>query len=138
MEIKDEILVSIDNIEILKLEHQHVNSLIQQHEAHFVKTIQWFFGIIMATIGALLSTITAFSLTLIDADKKYSIEGINLAEPLIVDSMKYACYFTLILFVAIILLTLKHGKYLNDYKNKIISVQNDKIKKHKGYARHDC
>lgn len=77
MEIREDILKSINNTEVLKLEHQHVNTLIQQNEADFTKTIQWFMGISMASIGAILSSISGFSMNLIEEGKKYSVDGIK-------------------------------------------------------------
>ncbi|MCK9372104.1 MAG: hypothetical protein M0P91_02815 [Sulfuricurvum sp.] len=123
MEIREEILKSINNTEVLKLEHQHVNTLIQQNEADFTKTIQWFMGISMASIGAILSSISGFSMNLIEEGKKYSVDGIKTAVPFILDSLLYAGFISIALFAFILFFTIRQRKQLIAYKEKIIQKQ---------------
>lgn len=129
MVISEEILESINNTEVLKLEHQHVNTLIQQNEADFTKTMQWFMGISMASIGAILSSLSGFSMTLIEEGKKYSLDGIKTAIPFILDSLLYAGYISIALFAFILFFTIRQHKHLIAYKEKIIRLQNENKKK---------
>jgi magnesium-transporting ATPase (P-type) len=127
MEISEEILKSINNNEILKLEHQHVNTLIQQNEAYFAKTMRWFIGVGMALISASLSVIVGFSMNFIKEEEKYSIERIITASAYFNISMRYATFLTFILFIFIVYFTLMQRKDLKTYKEKIILLQNHKL-----------
>lgn len=129
MNTKDAILESINDVEVLKLEHQHVNTLIQQNNANFTKTMQWFMGICMASIGAILSSISEFSMSLIEEGKKYSLDNIKTALPFIHDSLLYAGYISITLFAFILFFTIRQHKDLIAYKEKIIRLQNENIKK---------
>lgn len=129
MEIREEILTAIKNDEILKLEYHHVNTLIQQNEADFAKTIRWFMGVGMALIGSTLYFIAGFSINFIKEEEKYSIERIKTASTFLYNSIIYASIFTSILFIFIVYFTLRQRKDLRSYKEKIIRSQNENIKK---------
>lgn len=128
MNTKDAILEAINDVEVLKLEHQHVNTLIQQNNANLTKTMQWFMGISMASIGAILSSISQFSMNLIEEGKKYSLDDIKTALPFIYDSLQYAGYISITLFAFILFITIRQHKDLIAYKEKIICLQNEKKK----------
>jgi hypothetical protein len=80
-EINLDVLKKIKSEKVLEQEYDHINKLIQQHNADIERTSLWFLGIILASLGILIKYIIDFGIKLLDNPHKYTSAEIQEAVP---------------------------------------------------------